>query len=120
MPQKKPNIDVLLERLDANTKLTERSLDEIRKGFVALNGRVAKNTDEIRDLQFESKYDAKARKDEAERAKQVVDEAAAEAKRNLTIAYAEKLDTPTIGSNRWLLATLVTIILALITAIGVK
>lgn len=84
------NIAVLLEKLKQNHELTQQIRADVKEGFKALDVRTTQNTENIRELQWQRKNDEKS-----------TDE---------TI--------PAVGSNKWLLATLVTIILALIAAVG--
>lgn len=114
----RPNYDVLLERLAQNTKLTQDVKKELQDGFRSLNGRVTKNTEELNELKWWRKYEEDFKRDAAAEAQRVLEKAAEEAKKLLSAAKSET--AAPVGSNKWLLATLVSIILALITALGMK
>lgn len=106
----KPSLEIIIERLKQNTELTKAVRVELQQGFTQLNGRVSKNTDDIKELEFWKKYEEQTRKEAAEQAKELLEHAANEARKSV------KDDAP-VGSNKWLIATLVTIILGLITAV---
>lgn len=101
------NIEVLLEKLRQNHELTQQIRADVKEGFKSLDTRVTLNSDNIKELQWQRKNDER-----------LIDEAAEEAKRIIAKAASEAISVkqPEIGSNKWLLATLVTIILALIAA----
>jgi hypothetical protein len=107
----KPSLDVVLERLAQNTKLTLDVKHELQEGFRTLNGRVTRNTEDINELKWWRKYEEDFKQDAANEAKRVIEKAAEDARKLLE-------DNPKVGSNKWWLVTLVTIILALITALG--
>lgn len=108
----KPNLDVLLERLGQNTKLTKEVKHEVEEGFKTLNGRVTANTRRLDRLEWERQRDDEELQTAREEAKQLLDEAAKKA------AVLMNSDQSRVGTNKWLLATLVSIILALIAALG--
>lgn len=110
----KPNLEVLLERLGQNTKLTKSIEHKVDEGFKALNGRVTANTKRLDRLEWERERDDADLEDAKNEAKKVLDEAAKKAVNLLAD------DMPRVGTNKWLLATLVTIILALIAALGAR
>ncbi len=110
MSVSKPSIDVLLERLDQNTKLTKEVKYDVQEGFKTLNSRVSKNSESIYELQLQRKYDLENLKNAQEEAKRILEIAAVNAKQVL------KDDKPTTGDNKWLLTALISIILALISA----
>lgn len=117
MPSKQPNLDVILERLGQNTKLTQQVKQEVEEGFKTLNGRVSANTRRLDRIEWERERDEQELIDARAEAKKLVDEAAKKAQ-NLLQNGGD--DTAKVGTNKWLLVTLVTIILALITALGAR
>ena len=108
------SLDVVLERLGQNTKLTKEVKREVEEGFKALNGRVTLNTKRLDRLEWQRENDAQLLSDARNEAKRILDQAADKAA-DLLVDADEK---PRIGTNGWLLGTLVTIILALIGALG--
>lgn len=114
MPSKSPSLDIILERLGQNTKLTQQVKHEVEEGFKVLNGRVTANTRRLDRIEWEHERDEQEMQDAREAAKKLLDDAAKKA------ANLVSDDSPKVGTNKWLLATLVTIILALIAALGAR
>ncbi len=110
----KPSIDIILERLTQNTNLTREVKNEVEDGFKVLNVRISKNTEHIQALQLYREMDQQNLRDARAAAKRILEDAAEEARARIAD------EKPVIGSNKWLLVTLVSIILALIGAIGVS
>lgn len=123
----RPNLDAILEQIKDNTRLTHDVHDEVqelkaevKQGFKDMNGRVGKNTDDIKDLLLQRKYDEKIKRDAAEQARDLVETAAIEARQLIIQAKTETNASPVIGSNKWLIGFLASMILALIAVIGTQ
>ncbi len=114
MPEK-PNVEIILERLKQNTKLTKEVKETVEEGFKVLDQRINSNAKKIYALQLYRENDQQNLKDARAEAKRILEVAAGQAK-----AKIDDNTKPAVGSSRWLLATLVTIILALIGALGVS
>ncbi len=113
MPDK-PNVDIILERLTQNTNLTKEVKRTLEEGFKVLDSRIAKHTEEIYALKLYRETDQQSLRDARAEAKRIIEEAANDARVKIVD------DKQSVGSSKWLLATLVSIILALIAAIGVR
>lgn len=105
-PVNKPSLDVIIERLKQNTALTQDVKKQVTDGFKTINGRVTANEKRLDKLEWQRENE----KDELEHAREEAKDVIATAANNAT-------DKPKIGTAGWILALLVTIIMALIAAL---
>lgn len=109
MTDKKPSLDVIIERLKQNTALTQDVKKQVTKGFEGINGRLTSAEKRLDRIEWQRENDRAEIEHAKEEAKEMIADAANKAKDSVS-------DKPGIGSTKWMLATLVTIILALIAA----
>lgn len=109
----KLSLDVIIERLKQNTELTLDVKNQVTEGFKGLNGRLTTAEKRLDKIEWQKERDREELEVAKEEAKKVIAKAAQDAAQKAT----DKAEKPSIGSTKWILATLVAIIFGLIAAL---
>lgn len=103
---RQPSLDVIIERLQQNTKITQEVQKQVTEGFKALNGRIGATERRLDTIDIRRELEKEELEEAREKAKSEIIKTAEKAK--------DDVDKPDVGSNKWMLAFLAGLVMALV------